>query len=960
MNENLRHQLIALLSNTEITDFDMAYNQEELKSIMRDAEKLRNEKKKDKELSRLVKRKYRIDYTEIKATLGVPWISVDIIKEFVAHISNFKNAYIQYDANKGSWYLYKGEWVSSKYNTSRCTVLRMLEAMLNGRLITIKDTYGKIDESATIEVVEKQKLLEQEFQEWLWQDDYRKYKVMDAYNNMFNNYYKEDTNEFVFFPQYEGLNREVELYDYQKLAITKILSRPNSLIATEVGTGKTYMMIVSGMEMLYNGQSKKNMFVVPNNIVGQWESVFKFMYPNANVFVVSPQNFKTHSKQRVLDYIKSDECESVIIAYSCFDQLSVRKIKAKNPVMSSLNSTDNECIYIADCLKKECERVYDFSELGVTALFVDEAHNYKNLKFQGPVPDAKGISSSHSKKCDLMLEKVRHVQGVGGKVVFATGTPLSNTLADAYTMQVYLQYEELLKLNLNIFSNWLKTFTQTDYVFEINPTGRGFCYSKKIFKFVNLPELSKMFSKITIFHTAQKEFIPDEINKVTFSINAGEQFDVYMQEICDRVEKIQMAKMACVSNYKRKDNMLKICTDGRKAALDLKLVDRNQEYNSSSKIWTCVKSVMKIYEKFPDCSQIIFCDYSTLKNEKYNVYFELKERLVSEGVKSKEIAFIHNYTSESDKLELFNKVNNAEVKILIGSTCKLGIGVNVQTKLKAIHHLDVPWRPADMVQREGRIIRSGNENSNIGIFRYVLKGSFDAYFWQLLECKQTFISQFLIGKTIERSTADLETDVLDYAEVKALALSNPVVKDYTMKLNELRLEEIVLIKNRERYDSLQNEILSFENEKLLLDKYIISTVENYDYINQYNKEELKNVAKNIVQSLSNKNYVIDYMTNVFDFDIRIICLNDKQTKGLKIFRNGVFYELELGSSDSGNKARLTHFLVDFKNQIDILKDRKEKVMVKIKNLIYEKDNVDLSDEKIKKLKAEVQTLKSKI
>lgn len=959
MNENLRDQLVSILSNINFSDLDMAYNQEELKGIFNDAKKLREEKKKDKELSRLSKRKYRIDYTEIKATLGVPWISVDIIKDFVAHISNFKDAYIQYDANKGSWYLYKGEWVSSKYNTSRCTVLRMLEAMLNGRLITIKDSDGKIDESATIEVVEKQKLLEQEFEEWLWKDDYRRYKVMEAYNNMFDDYYQE-SKESVYFPQYDGLNPNIELYDYQKLAITKILSRKNSLIATEVGTGKTFMMIVSAMEMLNNGQSKKNMFVVPNNIVGQWENAFKFMYPNADVYVVGPQNFKTNNKKKVLEYIKSDECESIIIAYSCFDQLSVRKILTKNPVTESLNSGSEKGVFSTEDLRKECEIVYDFGELGVTALFVDEAHNYKNLEYQGNVPIVKGISNAHSKKCDLMLEKVRCVQGGGGKVVFATGTPLSNTLADAFTMQVYLQYEELVKLNLNIFSNWLKTFAQTDYVFEIDPTGSGFCYSKKIFRFVNLPELSKMFSKFTIFHTAEKGFIPNEINKVTFSIDAGEQFVDYMQEICDRVEKIKMAKIARVSEYRQKDNMLKICTDGRKAALDLKLVGRNQGYNSTSKIWTCVMSAMKIYRDFPDCSQIIFCDYSTPKNEKYNVYSELKERLISEGVKTKEIAFIHDYTNETDKLELFNKVNNAEVKILIGSTCKLGIGVNVQTKLKAIHHLDVPWRPADMVQREGRIVRAGNENNNIGIFRYALKGSFDAYFWQLLECKQTFISQFLIGKMAERSMSDLETDVLDYAEVKALALSNPAVKEYTMKLNELRLEEIVLLKNRERYDSLQNEIFSFENENLLLDKHISSTIENHEYIKHYSKEDLKNVAKNIVQSLSDNNYEIDYMTNIFDFDIRIVSLNNKQTKGLKMFRNGVFYDIELGASDTGNKIRLTHFLVDFKTQIDLLMDRKEKVTNKIKELIYERDSVDLSDEKILKLKEEVIALKSKI
>ena len=282
MNKNLRQQLISLLSNTELTDLDVDYNQEEFKDIFSEAKKIRDENRKEKELNRLVTRKYRIDYTEIKATLGVPWISEDIIADFVAYISNMKHAYVSYNSLKGSWYLYKCDWVSSKFNTSRCTVLRMLEAALNGRIITIKKSDGKIDDAATIEVAEKQKLLEQEFEEWIWKDEYRKYRVMEAYNNMFDCYYQE-SQEGAFFSKYEGLNPEIELYEYQKYAISKILSRPNSLIATEVGTGKTYIMIVSAMEMLNNGQSKKNMFVVPNNIVGQWESVFRFLYPSSKV-----------------------------------------------------------------------------------------------------------------------------------------------------------------------------------------------------------------------------------------------------------------------------------------------------------------------------------------------------------------------------------------------------------------------------------------------------------------------------------------------------------------------------------------------------------------------------------------------------------------------------------------------------------------------------------------------------
>ena len=644
-------------------------------------------------------------------------------------------------------------------------------------------------------------------------------------------------------------------------------------------------------------------------------------------------------KEKIIDKMKNADCESIIIAYSCFDQLAVRKKAETN---------------------QKSEVVQCFEEIGVTALFVDEAHNYKNLRYEGTLPDAKGIQDTCSKKCDLMLEKVRCVQGVGGKVIFATGTPLSNSLADAFTMQVYLQYDELVKINLNIFSNWLKTFAKMEFVFEIDSTGVGFCLSKRIFRFVNLPELSKMFSKITIFHFAEKQFLPEEINRLTFSINGSEKFAEYMKSICVRVDQIKKQQMFGNSLYRKIDNMLKICTDGRKAALDLKLVGQEQEYNTTSKIWVCVNSVIKIYKDFPNCSQIIFCDYSTPKAEKYNVYLELKERLIAEGVKAEEIAFIHSYSSESEKLKLFDKVNKAEIKILIGSTCKLGVGVNVQTKLKAIHHLDVPWRPSDMVQREGRIIRTGNQNSNIAIFRYVLKGSFDAYFWQLLECKQTFISQFLVGKTTQRSTSDLASDILEYSEVKALAVSNPIIKEYSMKLNELRLEEIMLLKNRERFESLQNEILCLEEERLLLSKQIEATVENYKYINQHNKEQLKEIANNIIQLLLNNNYDNEYMTNIFDFELKIKYSDDGKNKILKIFRGGVDYELQLGKSDVGNVTRLVNFLSNFKKQISTLKDYSEKVKIKINNLKNEKTSIKFDDERLTKLKMEVQQLRSKI
>ena len=690
--------------------------------------------------------------------------------------------------------------------------LYILERTLNMKTVAVTDEVichtnasgvkRVINKSETVLALEKQQKMIKAFQRWVWKDQKRKERLEIIFENNFSCVRRRIFDgSFLDFPT---MSPSVNLYPHQKNAVARILFSPNTLLAHDVGSGKTYIMIAAGMELKRMGLSRKNLYVVPNNIVGQWEKLFSVMYPDSKLLCVEPKNFTPTKRESVLEQIRDEDFDGIIMAYSCFEQIPLSKdfyteqLQETLDKISELASNTNKATSKLE-RKKEAVRkalsslelamdnMYDtvyFDELGITRLFVDEAHNYKNVPIETKVDKVLGISSKGSKKCRDMMDKVRLVQkqNNGGGVVMATGTPITNSITDAFVMQKYLQSGELGMLDLQSFDSWVGMFAERVTEFEIDVDTSSYRLATRFAKFHNLPELTALLSSIADFHQVDSSIgIPNFDGYKDALISKTSEFAAYLDDISARAE---LVRKGIVS--RSDDNMLKITTDGRKAALDMRLVEPNTSFTYQSKVARCAENVFDIYcETQSDKStQLIFCDSSTPKSG-FNVYDEVKRLLIGMGVPSEEIAFIHDAGTESKREKLFSRLRSGNVRILIGSTFKLGLGVNIQNKLIALHHLDVPWRPADMTQREGRILRQGNENKKVYIYRYITEGSFDAYSWQLLETKQRFISGLLSGSLTERSGSDIESTVLDYAQVKALAVGNPLIKERVETANEL-------------------------------------------------------------------------------------------------------------------------------------------------------------------------------
>ena len=650
--------------------------------------------------------------------------------------------YVSYEEITGSWNIHEKKHLGEgnvnaevKYGLKRYNALYILEATLNLREIKLYDGGTIYNERDTLAALEKQKLIQEEFKNWIWENEDRRWQVEEAYNKLFSRYELQHYDgSHLTFPE---MNPEFELFPYQKDAVQKIIESKNTLLAFDVGAGKTFIMIAAAMKMRREGISRKNMFVVPNHIVGQWEKIFSELYPNAKILAIEPKSYKPDMRNKVLKQIQEGDYDGIIIAYSCFEMIPL----SVNSVLDNMNQQlgrleeavaklrnrsgytmwgetpiSQEKQYIRKLTDEFLKSMYTtgssqitFDMLEINTLFVDEAHNYKNIPIRTKLKNLNGINTKGSSKCLDLLHKIRLIQqnNDGRGVVFATGTPLCNSIADAYAMQMYLQYDELQKSHLDVFDNWVKTFALPEQLCEIDVDTSKYRFVRRFVKFFNLPELSRMFSQVAIFHAVNnKESLPEFEGYTDVVIKKYDELTDYMSELCKRTERIRTGEVD-----RKFDNMLKVSTDGRKAALDLKLVGKEQPYNQNSKVYNCVKNVIELYEKYPSTTQLIFCDYSTPKGADFSVYKELKEKLVGKGVPAKEIAFIHNYQTESRKVELFRKFNAGEMRILIGSTFKLGIGANVQVKLKAIHHLDVPWRPADV----GRILRTFKIKKNVEV-----------------------------------------------------------------------------------------------------------------------------------------------------------------------------------------------------------------------------------------------------
>lgn len=760
------------------------------------------------------------------------------------------------------------------YSTSRINAKSLLEHALNSSPVVIYDYFVErgnkrsriLNKSETIYAEQKVKQLNEDFIAWVNEDDSRKSLVENAYNEKYG--YTISRNYDGSFLNFIGINESINLFDYQKNAVARIIFNRNTLLAHNVGTGKTYIMIASGEELIRMKKSKKNMYVVPNHILDQWYEAYLKLYPYSRVKKVGPNNFNPSNMYETLLDIKNGEYNAIIIAYSCFDRIEVskqRKIDKLIDELAEINDymkkhKNNTSLKPAKArLEKEIEKLNDassmflgFDELGITRLYVDEAHNYKNIEIETSLEHIKGISLSCSKKCKNMMEKVEYMNALnGGGVIMATGTPITNSVTDAYTFQLYLQKGELELLSIKSFDNWVSMFAERHEEFEVDVDAVGFRVTSRLSRFHNLPELTVLLSSVADFHQGKDESLPDFNGYKEIVLEQTTALKDYLEELSNRADLIRSKQV------KRKDdNLLMITNDGRKAALDIRLVKEDNAFNDNCKAYECAKNAYYIYEstRKEKSTQIIFCDISTPKDG-FNIYDEIKSHLLLFGVLDDEIAYIHDYESDSAKRKLFKAVNNGDIRILLGSTFKLGTGVNVQQKLIAIHHVDVPWRPADMIQREGRIIRPGNENKEVYIYRYISKGSFDAYSWQLLETKQAFISELLSNSLSLRSREDISNTVLDYAEVKALAVSNPKIKERFEVANEInRLKmldkkqqeikvrnQIALIELPEKINELKESVLLFERDEMvyLQEKVELSVEEKNEFRNKL-FEELSN------------------------------------------------------------------------------------------------------------------------
>lgn len=937
---------------------------------------------------------------DIYVTLGSPWIPPDIIDEFIYYlvgepVARHESITTKYDEHSGLWEIpYKSRFkrgkhsvkASSLYGTADMDMLHIIENTLNMKTLVV---YQKVnnafskkgevfvpDQSKTLLVLEKQRMLIEKFQSWIWDDEERKERLQILYETRFGAHRKREFDgSFLTFPQ---MNPNVTLFPFQRNAVARIILTPNTLLAHDVGSGKTYVMIASGMEMRRIGISKKNMYVLPNNLIGQWKTIFMEMYPSANILVVEPKDFVPTKRNATMAKIKSIDYDAILMAYSCFDMIPLsleyyekeyervlQKIKQSRATFESKASVDRKhksLLASLEKLKKELEEnemKITFDQLGINTLFVDEAHNYKNVPIDTKITRILGISKNGSRKCSDMLDKVKCVQKQNGGrgVVFATGTPITNSITDAYVMQSYLQSGELALLGLTSFDSWVGMFAEKSTDFEVDVDTTNFRMATRFAKFHNLPELTSILASIADFHAVDKTGGMPDFNGYTDSvISPTPAFKDYLKEISSRADDVRSRRVP-----PDVDNMLKITNHGRLAALDLRLVDNTARFTLQSKVARCAECIIDTYNSSSKTksAQLVFCDISTPKIG-FNMYDELARLLVFAGVPREEIAFVHDGTTDKKRDALFQDVRDGKIRVLIGSTAKLGMGVNVQERLIAIHHLDVPWRPADMVQREGRILRQGNTSEKIYIFRYVTDGSFDAYSWQLLESKARFIAQLLGGSMKMRSGSDVDSAVLNYAEVKALAIGNPLIKDRVIASNELEKFYILQREALLERDKMNVE-LSELPKKIDRQKSLIETCERdiLFYSNnkrEYSPEDKEKIRSDIANSLR-ANVLNPEETEVLTyqgFQIFVPSFMRKEQPCVYIRNNGK-YIVDMGSESSILK-RIDEFLDNFsevlasyKASLNAYYVRQSELSSALANKIGYQDKIEELQEKLKEI-----------
>ena len=776
-----------------------------------------------------------LDASEIEARLGTTWISPDYITEFMAetfhtprqHI-NYERIKVQYAEVTGQWNI-KGKNVDSSnnplstatYGTQRANAYRLLEDALNLRDTKIYDTihdangeHRVLNRKETTLAQQKQELIREEFKEWIFKDMSRRETLCKIYNERFNSIRPREYDGSHI--QFVGMNPEIKLMEHQKNAVAHILYGNNTLLAHCVGAGKTFQMIAAGMESKRLGLAQKNLYVVPNHLLEQWGSDFLRLYPGANILVATKKDFEPANRKRFCSRIATGDYDAVIIAHSQFEKIPLsreRQIALLKDQIADITFsieaakeeagqqyTVKQMEKTKKTLKAKLEKLNDqtrkddvvtFEQLGIDRLFVDESHNYKNLFLYTKMRNVAGISQTDAQKSSDMFMKCRYMDEItGGKgITFATGTPVSNSMTELYTIMRYLQYDTLMNMGMGHFDSWAATFGETVTAIELSPEGTGYRAKTRFARFFNLPELISIFKEAADIQTSDMLNLPvPEAEYINEVLKPSEEQKEMVEAFSERAEQVRGGNVD-----PRTDNMLKITNDGRKCALDQRLLNDMLPDAGESKVNACVENAFQVWEdgKETQGTQLIFCDLSTPKNDgTFNVYDDVRNKLVERGIPKEQIAFIHEYNTEAKKAELFAKVRAGQVRILMGSTPKLGAGTNVQDRLMALHHLDCPWKPSDLEQQEGRILRQGNQNDKVKIFRYVTENTFDSYMWQILENKQKFISQIMTSKSPVRACEDVDDTALSYAEIKALATGNEYIKekmDLDVQVSKLKL-----------------------------------------------------------------------------------------------------------------------------------------------------------------------------
>ena len=795
--------------------------------------------------------------SEISVRLGATWIPPEIFQQFMFEFLDTPryaqwNIKVHYSQFTGEWNIEGKSYdrsnvkAYSTYGTSRINAYKIIEETLNLKDVRIfdyiEDEEGRkkavLNKKETAIAQAKQELIKQGFQDWIWADPTRREKLTKMYNEKFNSIRPReyDGSHIVF----NGMNPEIELREHQKNAVAHILYGGNTLLAHAVGAGKTFEMVAAAMESKRLGLCNKSLFVVPNHLTEQWAAEFLQLYPAANILVATKRDFETKNRKKFCGRIATGDYDAVIIGHSQFEKIpmsierqraileqqleeltdgimDLKRNRGENFSIKQLEKSKNSVKQKLEKLNDQSRKddVVTFEELGVDRLFIDESHYYKNLYLYTKMRNVGGIAQTEAQKSSDLFMKCRYLDELtGGRgTVFATGTPISNSMVELYTIQRYLQYNTLVKNNLQHFDSWASTFGETVTAVELTPEGTGYRAKTRFAKFYNLPELMAMFKEVADIKTADMLELPvPDAHFHNVAVKPSEMQKEMVASLAERAEKVRGGGVDSSV-----DNMLKITNDGRKLALDQRMLNDMLPDFEGSKINACVDNIYRIWEETADkkSAQLVFCDLSTPKNDgTFSVYNDIRKKLIERGVPESEVRFIHEADTDVKKKELFQKTRKGEVRVLLGSTQKMGAGTNVQDRLIALHDVDCPWRPSDLEQRSGRIIRQGNSNPDVDIYRYVTEQTFDAYLYQLVEGKQKFASQIMTSKSPVRSAEDIDETALSYAEIKMLATGNPYIKE-KMDL-DIQVQKLKLLKSNflsERY-ALEDKIIKYYPQRI--------------------------------------------------------------------------------------------------------------------------------------------------